>query len=165
MKTFLFLAAASLGTLFIASPVRAQSPDATTQHLSQVKALLNDLLKQADPAAKPTPPPQTQLAQTPSQNASPETLVQLQKLLAQLLGNVKAETDSDTPDPAPAAAAANGQKAAPTSSTGLNTPSLTTPSLNSAHLMPSGPLDGRGTKGGTPRLSDADWHQLFSKQK
>jgi hypothetical protein len=174
MKTFTHLAVLGLGTILGASPVRAQSPDAT-KHLSQVKALLDDLLKQtnADPAEKtekPSPAPQTQPAQTKSQDISPETLTQLQKLLNQLLKSAKAETDDGTQGSAPAPApttTANGQKpASMTNSTGLTTPALKSPALNSAHLMPSGPLDGRGLKGGTPRLSDADWRQLFlSKQK
>ena len=161
MKTFFPLVAAA-GLLLIASPVHAQSPD-SLKNFSQVKALLDDLLRQANanPAEKtekPSPAPQAQPAPIPSQDISPETLTQLQKLLNQLLKNLKEETDADTPAPAPAA---NDQKSAPANST-----SLTTPTLHSAHLMPSGPLDAHGTKGGTPRLSDTDWRQLFpSKQK
>ncbi|HEY3900701.1 MAG TPA: hypothetical protein VGM54_18980 [Chthoniobacter sp.] len=165
MKTFTLLAVLGLGTLLVASPVRAQSPDAT-KHLSQVKALLDDLLKQtnADPGEKtekPAPASPEKPAQASSQEISPETLTQLQKLLNQLLKLANAQANDATPEPEPAPApATNEQKpASPTNSTGL-----TTPSLNSAHLMPSGPLDAHGTKGGTPRLSDIDWRQLFSSK-
>jgi hypothetical protein len=169
MKTFSLFTIVGLGTILAASPVRAQSPD-PTRHLAPVKALLDDLLKQAyaDPSEKTAPAPQPQTAPATSQGITPETLIQLQKLLNQLLKDTQAtEADDGAPKPAPAPpATAPAPATAQKPASALGATGLTTPTLRSAHVMPSGPIDGHGMKGGTPRLSDDDWHQLFlSKPK
>jgi hypothetical protein len=167
MKTFFLLAAAGLLTILVASPLRAQSTDAATNS-SSVKALLDDLLKQMNgaPSERSAPAPQTekqtQATPAPSQQITPETFTQLQKLLNQLLKDTKAaETEENAPDRSPTPPAAAPAVAGQKSASPLSVTGLTTSTLKPAHLMPSGPLDGHGTKGGTPRLSDDDWHQLF----
>jgi hypothetical protein len=172
MNMMSFLAALSLGTSVISASLPVDEPTAI-KLAPQIKALLDDLLRQAGPdtngagpVARPTVAPAPPM--DPMEKALPELITQIQKLMNHLLEDANIELDEDAKGPAPAAAPTTsaaprqaGQSRLGPWSTALTTGTLRTPTLRGAQLTPSGPLGGRGLKGGAPRLSAAEWRQIF----
>lgn len=191
MKTTSLLLAAIAGLAILLSPARAENPappalspdvQALLGELSKlgaggngkedpqidVQALFGMLLKVIPAAA----------AQGGGAPKAAED-AQVQELLTQLTELVKAVTKmvaDDAPAPAaapdPAAATANPAATASTAVTPESKPApapganarpgaLTTGSLNSGSLTPSSSLNGRGTAGGTPKMTDSEWRSLF----
>jgi hypothetical protein len=109
------------------------------------------------------------LAPARAEEPTPITLTpEMQALLAELLKSAgqTAPEAAPVPDPVPAAPNApvvTAREAKPPlgSTSSLKTSSLTTSTLTAGSLAPSTSLNGRGTAGGSPRLSNDDWRQLF----
>lgn len=169
MKIFSLLAALTLRTTFLATPVRADDMKAV-QFAPQVRALLNDLLKTANAgstdgatSAAPVTGPATPAAPATTQKIPPELLPQVMALLDELRKTASADSNdgvkpaapSTTPIPRTAPAA---EQSAPSS---LLVTGLKTSTLGASHLAPSASLGGHGLTGGASRLSDGDWRQLF----
>jgi len=94
-------------------------------------------------------------------NLTPE----MKALVADLLKETgqAAPEAAPVPEPAPAAPVAAIREAKPPLgfASSLRTSSLAPGSLNGGRLAPSAALGGRGTAGGTARMSTNDWRQLF----
>ena len=184
MKTTFLIFAAVTGLAILLSPARAEEP-APPAVSPEVQALLGELSKMAAGAnakespqidlpallgmlLKMVPAAAAKGGDVPvpagdAPKAAPGAAakdMQVQELQAQLVELVKAlskmaadDAPAPVPDPAPAPGSASAANPRPSA--------LTTGNLNGASLAPSSALNGRGTTGGIPKMTDAEWRLLF----
>lgn len=188
MKTTPLILAMAAGLTISLSPARAEEP-APPAVSPDVQALLGELAKlgagangKEDPQIdiqalfgmllKMVPAAAAQAGDAPKAAVGKD--VQGQELQAQLTELVKALTkmaadDAPAPTPDPAANPASAPsttgtpsaKPAPAAGANPRPSNLSTGSLSGASLAPSSSLNGRGTAGGTPKLTDSEWRSLF----
>ncbi len=117
-----------------------------------LQALLGDLIKSAPGAAS-----KDGQVKNPQEQELQTQLLELVKAISKMVPE-----EAPVPDPAPASAATGpGAKTAQPTAGSPKTGPLGTGSLTGGSLAPSSSLNGRGTTGGTPRLSESDWRLLF----
>jgi hypothetical protein len=90
---------------------------------------------------------------------------QQKALLSQLLKSMDLDEAKEQPAPPPSTTPDGSDKATKPKHSEPMTSSLSTGSLRTGHLGTSASLGGHGTQGGTPRMTNDEWRQLFPQRR
>lgn len=96
---------------------------------------------------------------------APKLTSEQKAVLTQLLKSMDLDGANEQPATPPSTAPGDPEKPAKPKQNEPIATSLSTGSLRTGHLGTSASLGGHGTQGGTPRMTNDEWRQLFPQRR